>query len=117
MIRVSGPDAINIVNQCFVPATIHGCLTLAKGQTVHYGEFVQNKDSDAPTIIDDVLVTVFRAPHSYTGENSAEISCHASTFIIGSILQTLIAHGCRQALPGEYTKRAYLNAKMDFSQA
>ncbi len=119
VIRVSGPDAITIADKCFRPAKAGKTLTDAKGQTLHYGTFC----SSAPTFggwgasIDDVLVSVFRAPHSYTGENSVEISCHASPFIISNILQTLIANGCRQALPGEYTQRAFLNGKMDLSQA
>lgn len=112
VIRVSGPDAISIVDKCFVPATKGKTLVGAKGQTLHYGT-IANEDG----AIDDVLVSVFRAPHSYTGENSVEISCHASSFIINAILQTLIKNGCRQALPGEYTQRAFLNGKMDLSQA
>lgn len=112
VVRVSGPDAISIVDKCFVPATKGKTLVGAKGQTLHYGT-IANEDG----AIDDVLVSVFRAPHSYTGENSVEISCHASSFIINAILQTLISNGCRQALPGEYTQRAFLNGKMDLSQA
>lgn len=112
VIRVSGPDAISIVDKCFVPVTRGKTLVGAKGQTLHYGT-IANEDG----AIDDVLVSVFRAPHSYTGENSVEISCHASSFIINAILQTLIKNGCRQALPGEYTQRAFLNGKMDLSQA
>lgn len=112
VIRVSGPDAISIVDKCFVPVTKGKTLVGAKGQTLHYGT-IANEDG----AIDDVLVSVFRAPHSYTGENSVEISCHASSFIINAILQTLISNGCRQALPGEYTQRAFLNGKMDLSQA
>ena len=112
IIRVSGPDAILIVEKCFRPVKDGKKLTEAKGQSLHYGHLM-NGDS----IIDEVLVAVFKAPHSYTGENSVEISCHASSYIINSILQTLIDGGCRQALPGEYTQRAFLNGKMDLSQA
>lgn len=112
VIRASGPDAISIVDKCFVPVTKGKTLVGAKGQTLHYGT-IANEDG----AIDDVLVSVFREPHSYTGENSVEISCHASSFIINAILQTLISNGCRQALPGEYTQRAFLNGKMDLSQA
>ena len=67
--------------------------------------------------IDDVLVSVFRAPHSYTGENSTEISCHGSAYILNQVVKALIDAGCRQAQPGEYTQRAYMNGKMDLSQA
>mgnify|MGYP004448522119 FL=1 len=120
VIRVSGPDSISIVDSCFVTTSHGNSLLQAKGQTLHYGEFVQNEPSynDAsPRLIDDVLVSVFRAPHSYTGENSVEISCHGSSYIINTILQTLIINGCRQALPGEYTQRAYMKVKIDLSQA
>ncbi|MCF0203542.1 MAG: tRNA uridine-5-carboxymethylaminomethyl(34) synthesis GTPase MnmE [Bacteroidaceae bacterium] len=112
VIRVSGPDAISIVDSVFSPAKEGNSLADAKGHTLHYGTIV-----NAAQAIDDVLVSVFRAPRSYTGENAVEISCHASPFIISSILQTLIDNGCRQALPGEYTQRAFLNGKMDLSQA
>lgn len=108
VIRVSGPDAIRIVSGHFVPAKPGRSLAEAAGQTLHYGTFAN---------IDDVLVSIFRAPHSYTGENSTEISCHGSPFIISSILQRLIDSGCRQANPGEFTQRAFLNGKMDLSQA
>lgn len=112
VIRISGPDAIAIVDKCFVPVSVGKTLSAAKGQTLHYGTFISQGAS-----LDDVLMSVFRAPHSYTGENSVEISCHASTYIINTILQTLIKSGCRQALPGEFTQRAFLNGKMDLSQA
>ncbi len=111
VIRVSGPDAIDIAGKTCFP--LGGkALADAKGQSLHYCRFMNGEET-----VDDVLVSVFRAPHSYTGENSVEISCHASSFIIATILQTLIGNGCRQALPGEYTQRAFLNGKMDLSQA
>ncbi|WP_417163038.1 tRNA uridine-5-carboxymethylaminomethyl(34) synthesis GTPase MnmE, partial [Segatella sp.] len=88
-------------------------LEEAKPYTLHYGEI---KDKDGNTI-DDVLVSVFRAPHSYTGENSTEISCHGSRYILQQVLHRFTEVGCRQAEPGEYTRRAYLNGKMDLSQA
>lgn len=103
VIRVSGEDAISIVS-----SLTDKPIADAKGYTMHYRNLAG---------IDDVVLSVFRAPHSYTGENSVEISCHASSYIINTILQTLIQHGCRQALPGEFTQRAYLNGKMDLSQA
>jgi tRNA modification GTPase len=108
IVRVSGPEAISITNSIFSKD-----ISLAKPNTVHYGEII---DKDGSTI-DDVLVTVYRAPHSYTGEDSAEISCHGSAYILNKVVHTLIDAGCRQAEPGEYTKRAYLNGKMDLSQA
>lgn len=108
IIRVSGADAITITDKIFSKS-----LADARPQTIHYGEI---KDSEGNTI-DDVLISVFRAPHSYTGEDSTEISCHCSRYIISKILELLIQNGCRQAQPGEYTQRAFLNGKMDLSQA
>jgi len=108
IVRVSGPEAISITNSIFSKD-----ISLAKPNTVHYGEIIDKEGST----IDDVLVSVYRAPHSYTGEDSAEISCHGSAYILNKVVHTLIDAGCRQAEPGEYTKRAYLNGKMDLSQA
>ncbi len=108
IVRVSGPEAISITNSIFSKD-----ISLAKPNTVHYGEIIDKEGST----IDDVLVSVYRAPHSYTGEDSAEISCHSSAYILNKVVHTLIDAGCRQAEPGEYTKRAYLNGKMDLSQA
>ena len=108
IVRVSGPEAISITNSIF-----NKDISLVKPNSVHYGEII---DKDGSTI-DDVLVTVYRAPHSYTGEDSAEISCHGSAYILNKVVHSLIDAGCRQAEPGEYTKRAYLNGKMDLSQA
>lgn len=113
IIRVSGDRAISISDKCF-RAKSGKPLACAKANTVHYGEFI---DADGTNVIDDVLVSVYRAPHSYTGEESVEISCHGSRYILRQVLQTLIDNGCRQARPGEYTQRAYLNGKMDLSQA
>lgn len=112
IIRVSGKEAIAITDRIFRPAGIKS-LSETAANTVHYGEIIdQNKQ-----VVDDVLVSVFRAPHSYTGEDSTEISCHGSRYVLGQVLKLLIDNGCRQAGPGEYTRRAYLNGKMDLSQA
>lgn len=108
IIRVSGPDAIIITDKIFSKPVAD-----AATHTIHYGEVADCNG----LAIDDVLVSVFRAPHSYTGENSTEISCHGSRYIMLQVLHTLIAAGCRQALPGEFTQRAFLNGKMDLSQA
>ena len=112
VIRVSGEKAIEITDKVF-----HGIrgkyLSDAKGNTLHYGEILDKEGK----VIDDVLVSVFRAPHSYTGENSTEISCHGSVYILNQVVKALIDTGCRQAQPGEYTQRAYMNGKMDLSQA
>ena len=107
IIRISGPQALEILSRVFSKN-----LTDAKPNTIHYGHIVSGAE-----IIDEVLVSVFRAPHSYTGEESAEITYHGSRFILNKVLALLIENGCRQAGPGEFTQRAYLNGKMDLSQA
>lgn len=112
IIRLSGSDAITLTDKIFQSANGKS-LEEAKPYTLHYGEI---KDKNGNTI-DDVLVSVFRAPHSYTGENSTEISCHGSRYILQQVLHRFTEVGCRQAEPGEYTRRAYLNGKMDLSQA
>ncbi len=108
VIRVSGEQSLPVIQRIF-----SGDLSGAQGGTFHYGEI---KADDGETV-DEVIVSVYRAPHSYTGEDSVEISCHGSRYIIQRILMLLQAHGTRQAEPGEYTKRAFLNGKMDLSQA
>ena len=107
VIRISGPQTLEILSRVFSKD-----LTKAKPNTIHYGHI-----KDGAEIIDEVLVSIFRAPHSYTGEDSAEISCHGSRYIINKVLELLIQKGCRMAGPGEFTQRAYLNGKMDLSQA
>ena len=106
-IRVSGQDAIAITGSVFSQS-----LEGKPSHTLHYGK-ISNGAGD----VDDVLVSLFRAPHSYTGEDSTEISCHGSPYIIQGILELLIEKGARQALPGEFTQRAFLNGKIDLSQA
>ena len=103
IIRISGDHSLEILSRIFSKD-----LTQAPANTIHYGHI---RD------IDEVLVSVFRAPHSYTGEDSAEISCHGSRYILNKVLELLVENGCRIAQPGEYTQRAYLNGKMDLSQA
>ena len=107
IIRISGPQALEILSHVFSKD-----LTDAQPNTIHYGHI-----KDGAEIIDEVLVSIFRAPHSYTGEDSAEISCHGSRYILNKVLELLIQNGCRMAGPGEFTQRAYLNGKMDLSQA
>ena len=111
IIRISGPEAMSAVDA--VVKLRHGNVSTADGYTIHFGS-VFTKDN---RLLDDVLVAVFRAPHSYTGEDSCEISCHASSFIVTELLRLLLDAGCRMAEPGEFTKRAYLNGKMDLAQA
>lgn len=112
IIRVSGPEAIAISNSIFVPRTEGKDLFTQKAYTLRYGSICNNKE-----LVDDVLVALFRSPHSFTGEDTVEITCHGSVYIQQQILQLLIHEGCRSALPGEYTQRAFLNGKMDLSQA
>ncbi len=103
IIRISGEHSLEILSHVFSKD-----LTHVSPNSIHYGHIGN---------IDEVLVSVFRAPHSYTGEDSAEISCHGSRYILNKVLELLMANGCRMANPGEYTQRAYLNGKMDLSQA
>ena len=107
IIRISGPKSLEILSHIFSKE-----ISNAQPNTIHYGNI-----KDGTEVVDEVLVSVFRAPHSYTGEDSVEISCHGSRYILNKVLALLIANGCRQAGPGEFTQRAYLNGKMDLSQA
>ena len=110
-IRVSGPEAIDITSRIFTPAAgkkLEDC----KPYTLTFGRIYEDAE-----VVDEVLVSLFRAPHSYTGENSTEITCHGSNYILQKVLQLLIKNGCRMAKPGEYTQRSFLNGKMDLSQA
>lgn len=112
VIRVSGNGCIGITDKVF--RSLSGRpLASAKGYTLHYGQIT---DAEGETV-DDVMVCVYHSPHSYTGEDCIEISCHGSRYIIRQILNILTDNGCRQAGRGEFTKRAYLNGKMDLSQA
>jgi tRNA modification GTPase len=112
VIRVSGPLCLEICGKIFFPADKKKVLSCQKGYSVVFGEIRSGGE-----IIDEALVSVFRAPHSYTGENSAEISCHASPFIQRKTIELLISNGALAALPGEFTQRAFMNGKMDLSQA
>ncbi|WP_294629545.1 tRNA uridine-5-carboxymethylaminomethyl(34) synthesis GTPase MnmE [uncultured Bacteroides sp.] len=111
-IRVSGPEAIAITSRIFKPIKSGKRLCEQKPYTLTFGHIY-----DGDEIIDEVLVSLFRAPHSYTGEDSTEIACHGSSYILQQVMQLLIKNGCRMAQPGEYTQRAFLNGKMDLSQA
>lgn len=111
VIRVSGPEALTIADK--VISCRKGSISEAAGYTLKFGTV-----SDASgAVLDEVLVSVFRTPHSYTGENSVEISCHASSYIVSSLMGMLFEAGARAAEPGEFTQRAYLNGKMDLAQA
>lgn len=103
IIRISGPDAVSIANSIFSKD-----IADAQGYTLHYGEIPD---------VDDVVLSVYREARSYTGEDCVEISCHGSRYIVQTILELLCKKGCRLATPGEFTKRAFLNGKLDLAQA
>lgn len=108
VIRLSGPDSISIVSGLFKGKDLSG----EAGNTIHYGKLFENN-----RVLDEVLVSLFRAPHSYTGEDSIEISCHGSPLIATEIIKALIRQGARPAEAGEFTRRAFFNGKLDLTQA
>ncbi|MFZ0283119.1 MAG: tRNA uridine-5-carboxymethylaminomethyl(34) synthesis GTPase MnmE [Bacteroidales bacterium] len=112
IIRVSGPESLSVCGTIFFPSDKSLDIRLQGGFKIVYGEI-----RDGEEIIDDVLLYIYKAPHSYTGDDSAEISCHGSKYITSRILELLIKNGASAALPGEFTRRAFLNGKMDLSQA
>ena len=112
IIRVSGENAINIVNKHFKSKFGNKDLTKQKSHSIYLGNII-----DGDRIIDEVLVSIFKNPHSYTGENIVEINCHGSVYIQQEIIQLFLKNGCRNADAGEFTLRAFLNGKMDLSQA
>lgn len=112
IIRISGEDAIKIADKIFFSKKENFCLEDAKTYTLHYG-FI----ADGETMVDEVLVSVMRAPKSYTAENVVEINCHGGVLILQKIMDLVIRNGARMAEPGEFTKRAFLNGRMDLSEA
>ena len=110
IVRLSGPEAFSIVDA--VVQLKSGTISSSDAYTIHYGSIYNNG-----SLLDEVLVSVFRAPHSYTGEDSVEISTHASAYIVQELVNLLLAAGARFAQPGEFTRRAFLNGKMDLAQA
>ena len=113
IIRISGSEAISIADRIFRPIGSSLSLSERKAYTLAFGNIV-NSDGD---VVDEVLVSIFRAPHSYTGEDSVEISCHGSPYVLQQVMLLLTENGCVPAGPGEFTQRAFLNGKMDLSQA
>jgi len=107
IIRISGPQSYEILSRVFSKD-----ISNVQPNTIHYGHIKNDTE-----ILDECMVSLFKAPHSYTGEDSVEISCHGSRYILNKVLELLVQNGCRMAGPGEYTQRAYLNGKMDLSQA
>ena len=136
VIRLSGPDAFTITDRIFCARNRNKTVSTAEAYTMLFGNIVDNTSRDAACcvltseasqnsqlstlnsqLIDEVVISVFRAPHSFTGENTVEISCHGSIYIQQEILRLLIAAGARMAGPGEFTQRAFLNGRLDLSQA
>lgn len=113
IIRISGPEAISIADRIFRPIGTNLSLSQRKAYTLAFGNIVNSENE----VVDEVLVSIFHAPHSYTGENSVEISCHGSSYILQQVMFLLTENGCVPAGPGEFTQRAFLNGKMDLSQA
>ena len=112
IVRVSGQEAVSMTSSIFSKD-----ITKAQGYTLHHGEIYGTGIDGQQDIIDEVMVSVYRAPHSYTGEDCAEIACHGSQYILQRVMADLCRTGARPAEPGEFTKRAFLNGKMDLSQA
>src|SRR5690554_3995103 len=112
VIRLSGADALTIADKIFQSPKINKKLTDQSANTLHYGNIIYDGQ-----ILDEVVAGIFRAPHSFTGEDIVEISCHGSDYIQQRILELLVEKGARLARPGEFTQRAFLNGKMDLSQA
>ena len=109
IVRISGAEAFDIAEKVYRGKDR---ITEAQSHTIHYGHII-----DGPEIIDEVLVMVMRAPRTFTGEDTIEINCHGGTFVVKRVLETVLKNGARAAEPGEFTKRAFLNGKMDLSQA
>ena len=113
IIRISGSEALTIADRIFRPVGSNAPLADRKPNTLAFGNIVNAENE----VVDEVLVSIFHAPHSYTGENSVEISCHGSAYILQQVMFLLTQNGCIPAGPGEFTQRAFLNGKMDLSQA
>lgn len=112
IIRISGPDAFAVLEKVFRPKNEKKVMSEQPGYTVHYGMAV-----DGEQVLDEVLVMLMRGPHSYTAEDTAEIDCHGGRLVMQKILEAVLKNGARAADPGEFTKRAFLNGRIDLSQA
>ena len=113
IIRVSGDDAISIVHSVFVNKKNEKCLDSYKSHTIHYGFIIDENEK----IIDEVMVSIMKAPYSYTTEDTVEINCHGGVFMMKKIMDIVLCAGARTAQPGEFTKRAFLNGRIDLSKA
>ena len=113
IIRISGTKAVEVADKIYRSKTGKKHLSDVKSHTIHYGFIVDNDNS----VIDEVMVSVMRAPKSYTAEDTVEINCHGGILMMRKILETVLKNGARMAEPGEFTKRAFLNGRMDLSEA
>ncbi len=116
IVRMSGTEALEIIQKIYVGKKEKN-FSKIKSHTIHYGYIVDEKGDSKENIIDEVLVMIMKGPHSFTGEDTVEINCHGGVFVVKKILETVIKYGARPAEPGEFTKRAFLNGRMDLSQA
>ncbi len=113
IIRISGEEAISIAHSIFINKNNKKCLNTYDSHTIHYG-FIIDKDL---RIVDEVMISIMKKPHSYTAEDTVEINCHGGVFMMRKILEIVIEAGARTAMPGEFTKRAFLNGRIDLSRA
>ncbi|MCM1241261.1 MAG: tRNA uridine-5-carboxymethylaminomethyl(34) synthesis GTPase MnmE [Roseburia sp.] len=113
MVRISGEEAVSIADSIFINKKKEKCLHTYSSHTIHYGFIVDKKNN----IIDEVMISVMKKPYSYTTEDTVEINCHGGVFMMQKIMETVISAGARTAQPGEFTKRAFLNGRIDLSKA
>ena len=112
IVRISGDDAISIADKVYRSPSGNLLLKDAASHTIHYGHIFDEKEA-----VDEVLVSIFRSPRSFTGENTVEINCHGGYFVTKKVLSTVLKAGARAAQPGEFTKRAFMNGRIDLSEA
>ena len=112
IIRISGPDSFSVISKIYRSKKNNKNLEIVKSHTIHYG-FIYDEEE----LIDEVLVMAMRAPHTYTGEDTIEIDCHGGVYAMKRILDMVLKNGAQAAAPGEFTKRAFLNGRIDLSQA
>ena len=112
IIRISGPEAMDVISRIYRSKGGKKKIKEVPTHTIHYGYIY-----DGPEILDEVLLLVMRAPKTFTGEDTVEIDCHGGVYVMKKILETVIKHGARPAEPGEFTKRAFLNGRIDLTQA
>lgn len=115
IIRISGQEALNVANEIFVNKNKDRKLMSYSSHTIHYGFIVDNKNNDE--VIDEVMISVMKAPYSYTTEDTVEINCHGGMYLVKKVLELVINNGARLAEPGEFTKRAFLSGRIDLSKA